>query len=161
MILFTRTFKKLRRRIKSLKSVIIALAHKRRNAELWLKCFHTTIVVGGGGVDNAFSNHRFYKHNTSSPERTCNKVLVAKLDFRHSLYKERKFTGVACLPTSLVSECNAWIFILCCVRYWTAIFYCFQSLIFRLNTATFKRKLILIFMHPHQRRFLGKNGCMF
>ena len=48
---------------------------------------------------------------------TVTRFLVAKLDFRHSLYKERKSTRVACLPASLVSESNAWIFILLCVRY--------------------------------------------
>jgi len=65
------------RKSKSLNSVIIALAHKRRNAELWLKSFHITIVGGLGWGEWVsmmnFSNHLPYKHETCSPERTCNK----------------------------------------------------------------------------------------
>ena len=48
------------------------------------------------------------------------RVLVAKLDFRLSLYlqsTELKLSGLACLLASLVSESNARIFILCFVRY--------------------------------------------
>jgi hypothetical protein len=44
----------------------------------------------------------FHKDITQVPLNVpVTKVLAVKLDFRHSLYKERKFTGVACLAASL------------------------------------------------------------